>query len=421
MKNRANIWMPLVACTLLSPSLARAQGTVGLGTGPTEVPPPGAGAPTVGAQGSFTPPSPIRPGVPVTVLVFPIGFVAEGGAAPAPAAPGEPAPEGGAPPAPVAGSTLTPEQREASAYLTAAVKAGLLSSPMFSVATYHPQSSLIQRAKKDDILRQEHLDGLVSESGAVDPEKARTVAYRLGVQTILVGSMEMTADAKANSVEITVDAQLIDTTTGKPFRSAAVSGAAAGAAGVSQVLIQERAAQEAAMKIFPALGLQFVGPAAPKAEKPSASDRRKEEAAARAAERDAQAKAREADRAAKKAAAEAKKSNDARKAPVKKQDGADAAKPAGGSRTAGLSVQPDESTDSQAPAAGTPAAAAAAAPAPPSGPVVQGVANAAGQPVPYGYAIAPDQGLPKRSRAGLRIPAWIGVAAFLTGVNWFLR
>src|SRR5687767_4118580 len=111
-------------------------------------PVPGGGS-AAGPTGSFQPPAPIRAGQPLSVLVFPFGYAA----AEAPAAPAE---------SPAAAAELSLVQVETSNYLTAALKAGLLSSPHFAVATYHPQSSLIQRGRKDDILRPEHLTDLVA-------------------------------------------------------------------------------------------------------------------------------------------------------------------------------------------------------------------------------------------------------------------
>ncbi|HEU4752651.1 MAG TPA: hypothetical protein VFU47_06035, partial [Armatimonadota bacterium] len=241
-------------------------------------PAPGPAAPAprtgVGPQGSFNPPPPIRPGMPVSVLVFPFGYAGEEAAPPAAAAP-QPAP---GTPAGAEASQLTPAQQETAAYLTAAVKAGFLSTPAYSVVTYHPLSSLVQRALKDEILRPADTAGLVSgATGSVDPAKARQVAYRLGLQTILVGSLDLKEDPKTNTAEVTAEAQLIDSTTGTVLRSAAVSGAATGAEGVPPVAVRERAAQEAAQKILPAMGIELVTPAppAPPAEQPARGSRRR--------------------------------------------------------------------------------------------------------------------------------------------------
>jgi hypothetical protein len=49
---------------------------------------------------------------------------------------------------------------------------------------------------------------------------------------------------------------------------------------------------------------------------------------------------------------------------------------------------------------------------------VTGLADDAGRPVAYGYAQTVTE-VP-RERRGLRIPAWLGVAAFLAGISFLL-
>jgi hypothetical protein len=369
----------------------------------------------------------------VSVLVFPFGFIAsEMGAAAAPAA-------GADPSAPAAGLSLA--QQHVASYLTASVKAGFLSSPYYSVASYHPNSSLVQRAQKDEILRPEHITGLIAPAtGAADLEKARTITYRLGMQGLLVGSIDVKTDAKANTSEVTLETQLINSTTGEVIRSAAVSGAAAGAEGVPIDIVEERAALDAAQKVLPAMGIQLVAlpsegaaKAAPRVRggkrtsedkkadadaKRAADDARKAEASAKRAQDAAARKAKEdsekAERAAREQAAAAEKARrdaekksrnvkpsatEAPEAKVQKDDPAQATAQEG---TGKAVVQP-----STAPVSIT------------SG--VPGTANAAGQPVPYGYALGDSKSaLPQRDRRGLRIPAWLGVAGFLYGLSFLV-
>lgn len=425
-------WLALGAAgiSLVIPGIARAQ--AGL---PTEQPlgqpaapaGTGTGSGLPQAQGSFKAPAQIRPGQAISVLVFPFGFLgAEGGAAaPAPAA--GVVPPGGAA-APVSG--LTQEQQHVAGYLTAAVKAGFLSSPFYSVASYHPNSSLIQRAQKDEILRPEHVQNLLSPTtGGPDLERARTITYRLGMQGMLVGTIDLKTDAKANTSEVTLETQLINSTTGEVIRSAAVSGAAAGAAGVPLEIIEERAAQDAAQKVLPALGIQLVTPTesgnAPKEtagksktrRSDSGSDKDGKKAAAaskkaeEAAQRQAKADKEKADQLAKeqaRAAEKAKRDADKRA----KSDKAAAAAPA-------PRVQQDAPVAVAQDAPAAPAAAAASESA--VGNTVPGTANAAGQPVPYGYALGDNKSaLPQRDRSGLKVPAWMGVAAFLYGLSFLV-
>jgi len=418
--------------SLVIPGIAHAQGKA-----PVEQPlgQPGAAAPTgtgsgaalPQAQGSFKAPAPIRAGQAISVLVFPFGLLgAEGGAAPAAPAAGVAPPDGGA--AAAAGG-LTQEQQHVASYLTAAVKAGFLSSPYYSVASYHPNSSLIQRAQKDEILRPEHVTNLLSPAtGAPDLERARTITYRLGMQGMLVGTIDLKTDAKANTSEVTLETQLINSTTGEVIRSAAVSGAAAGAAGVPLEIVQERAAQDAAQKVLPALGIQLValpGEGAPA--KAPASKSRKSDAHSDKDAKKAAADAKKAEEAAKRQAKEdSEKADRAAREQARAADKAkrDADKKAKSTKSASAPVAaPKVQEDAPAPAApaGTPAAPAAVAPESSITTTVPGTSNAAGQPVPYGYALGDSRNaVPHRDRNGLKVPAWMGVAAFLYGLTFLV-
>lgn len=424
-------WLALgvAGISLVIPGIAQAQGRAPadspLGQ-PGAVAPGGAGsgAALPQAQGSFKAPAQIRPGQAISVLVFPFGFLgAEAGAAAAPAAGVLPADVGAAP----ATGGLTQEQQHVASYLTAAVKAGFLSSPFYSVASYHPNSSLIQRAQKDEILRPEHVTNLLSPAtGGPDLERARTVTYRLGMQGLLVGTIDLKTDAKANTSEVTLETQLINSTTGEVIRSAAVSGAAAGAAGVPVEVVEERAAQDAAMKVLPALGIQLValpgentpaskGSATKTRKSGSSSDRDAKKVAADAKKADEAAKrqAKEDSEKAERAAREQARAADKAKRDAEKKGKSEKSAAAS---TAAPKVQQD------APAA--PAPTAAPAEVAPEGAVsntVPGTSNAAGQPVPYGYALGDTRGaLPQRDRGGLKVPAWMGVAAFLYGLTFLV-
>lgn len=497
MRTRYGWFLAAVAgAALAGTGVARAQGEVpgAPGTPMPSMPATGTEPRPGGAPlGAFQPPPLIRPGQPLSVLVFPFSFgppEGEAAPAPAPAAPGaaQPVPPGAepaqpaevTPPQPVPpdagtamGSHLTAEQIETAGYLTAAVKAGFLSTPAYLVATYHPQSSLIQRARKDDILKPEHVTGLVSPDGVVNLEKARAVAYRLGMQALLVGNLDLKRDPQTNAVEITVQTQLINSTTGEVLRSAAVSGAAVGAEGVPVVAIQERAALDAAQKVLPAMGIQLVpktsGSSAksekgrnssrgsqyrnekrpePRRSSASFTDEEKQQAkeeARLAEERARQARLeterahkaqREAERDADRARRDAERTNRNRKdgdaLPPRPALPADPSlapavplAPAAPVPPAAPPAQPG--AEPAAPAAPAPPAvgAPAAVPAPdavalPAGSpgTVRGVAGVDGRPIPYGYAQA-DKGLPKKGFR-LRLPPWFGVSTILGGLTFFL-
>lgn len=362
-----------------------------------------------GQAGSFRAPNPIRVGEPTSVLVFPFGFRGgeeAGGAAPA----GGEAPAGGAAAAPAATGGLTTEQAETASYLTAAVKAGFLSTPWYTVATFAPNSSLVQRARKDEILRPEHVTGVISTAtGAVDVDKARVITQRLSMQALLVGTLEMNANAKTNTVELTVEAQLLNSTTAEVIGAAAVSGVATGTDGVPMSVLRERAALDAAQKIFPAMHIQLVSvqtsqPIGDSA--PSKKAAKSKEKAPKAKPEPKVEKKASSDRKPEKRTAAA--GSEGRVTPVAAVAAPEAAAPAPAPAPAAAAAPP----------ASSPAPTAAAAP---SGPTYRGEATAAGQPIPYGYAVGDGKNeLPRRNRGGLRVPPWLGVAAFLTGLSFLV-
>ncbi len=427
---------------------------------PGAAPRPATPARTTGQVAAYEPPEAIRAGAPISVLFFPFGFSGEMANAP------EQAP---------AGAPLKAVYGDLTGYVSAAVKAGFLASPSFAVTTYHPNAALIQRGQRGGILMADHLTALVvPATGMVDIAKAKVVAHRLAIQAILVGGVDV-AMSGPNQIEVTIEGQLIDSTTGLVIRQATLSGAAAGAAGVSQEMLLMRAGQEAAMKLIPALGIQLVraapapvpaagsrsgsrkkaepkksepkparrtqnsGPAEPSGDAParraaSASDdatsqvvRDQERRVAEATAREERAAARQAEQDARRAredAAKAARAADRGRRSVRAQD---------------VNAPAGRAQDGNAPAENAPKADGAAAPvvardepvalafgggaaqAPrATGPQYRGTANAAGQPVPYGYAIGDQKVLPKRDRNGLKVPPWFGIAAFLTGISFLL-
>lgn len=468
----------VMGASLVSPGIARAGGARGA---PTEAPLGGTGTmpgttrtterrATTGS--SFQAPSPIRVGQPLSVLAFPFAYkAADTGTPGAPGAPGAmPAAPGANPAMPtdmgaaggaasMGGAALTAEQQETAEQLTAAVKAGFLASPHYNLASFTvvsgsttPNSPLILRARKDDILKNEHLTGLVVlETGGVDEEKARVVTYRLGIQALLVGSFEMTTDPKTNTVEITLETQLINSTTGEVIRAAAVSGSAAGAEGVPLYAIRQRAVIETAQKVYPAMGLQLVptkqaieeGQGPKKQQRDHRGSRRasaepaqpqsklaqpesKPEKAESQPEKSASVDHRGAPKAARRTREEAKAAEKSRRDAEKEAD----TRTLGTAETGETTPAPAPTNECQAdqppakPAA--PAAPGSAQPMPGAQPEAPAVApgsvpaasDLSGMPVPYGYAMTGDLDAIPRNRRGLRVPAWLGLAAFLTGISF---
>jgi len=351
------------------------------------------------------------------VLVFPFGSPA--GEAPAEAAPAAaPADPAAAPAAPAAAAPgRSPAEQEVDTFLTAAVKAGFLSTPSYSVATFHPLSALVQRAKADEILTANMLSGVVTaETGAVDQDRAKNVTYRLGMQTFLIGTVELKQDMKAHSAEITLQTELLDSTTGEVLRSAAVAGAAAGAEGVPMSVVRERAAMDAAAKVLPAMGIELVAAAAPSA--PAAKG-----------------KGAKAPKKAEPKKADAKKAEPKKEEPKKTRDNTEPATKSARSQPERV-ARATEPQPLETPAPGE-ISAQAAETKPPAQPTptpvpepgfstpitapVKGAANQAGQPVPFGYALGEVKSvLPPRNRSGLKVPPWLGVAGFLAGISFLL-
>ncbi len=405
----------LTLAAVLSGLPARAQG--GDSSPVVPVSPSSTGSARPGTAGGFQPPSPIRPGQPVSVLVFPFGSPA----AEAPAEAPMPADAGAAaaPETPAATAAgRSPAEKEVDDVLTAAVKAGFLSTAAYSVATYHPLSALVQRAKAEEILTAIMLCGVVAtDSGAVDLDRAKNITYRLGMQTMLLGTVELKQDMKAMSAEVTLQTQLIDSTTGDVLRSAAVSGAAAGAEGVPMSVVRERAAMDAAAKVLPAMGIELVQAAAA----PAAATKGKSKPAKAIKKREPK---KEESKKEEPKAEEPKKSRekgDSAPKTARKQSErvarADAA-PAEPSREVTAQAAPEPAKQQAQPA---PAATADPAFSTPITAPVKGTANVSGQPVPYGYALGEVQSaLPPRSRSGLKVPPWLGVAGFLAGISFLL-
>ncbi len=411
-------WAACAGMTIGLACHAVAQGATTPGSGGSAATTPGGAQRTSTVASNYEAPPPIRAGQPISVLFFPFGFGGEV----------------------AAGSKLGGEPLELVSHVSAAVKAGLLSSPSFSVATFSPSSALVQKGQKDNFIGPDHLRDLVSSgTGQVDAQKARTLAHRLGIQAVMIGNVEVTKSG-ANTVEVTLDGQLLESTTGAVIRQAAVNGAATGAADVNPVAIQSAAVNDAAHKLLAAFGLELVRPAVPAAKaapapkkKADTNDRREQDRIKRDSERAAREIARKTEEseqqqrsAVRKAEEAEKKRRDAAARMASKTASADAPKPARVEAPRTVAVPTETPKVAVAPV--TPAEKdevvavvqeATRSAAPRSG-AFKGVANSAGQPVPYGYALGSDKELPKRDRSGIRVPAWLGVAAFVTGFSFLL-
>jgi hypothetical protein len=403
--------------------------------------------------------------------VFPFGFAGDEEAAPVEAVPAAPA-EGAASPSVLAApvSKLTQDQQELLNYATAAVKAGFLSSPLYAVVTYHPQSSLVQRAVNQEVLRKEQLLNVISTTtGATNMDRARLITEHLSMQTMLVGTVDVKSDVKANSTEVTLQAQLVHSVTGEVLRTAAAAGAAQGAEGVPMLMVEQRAALDAAQKILPAMGIELVRLPAPPAETapagkgkavkgsktkkvpapvpspantpappaggtPPAAPAIPSDRAPGTDERDAPAAAapavpavsakvnREAEKQAREAARLARRQAEVdRKAAEKAAEEArKAERAAAKTRTAkATNVMADQQPETAPEGQVAPAARSTAGVTVPS---AQGTSSfETGLPVPYGYAVGESKEIvAPRTKNGLKVPAWLGVAGFLTGIMFLL-
>lgn len=380
---------------------------------------PGQPGGSTAARVELPPPPAIRPGEPITLLVFPLQAVA---ADEAPAAP----PAGVGAQADVSRKRAAAEVQD---FATAAVKAGFLATPAYSVVSFHSRSPLIQRYRAAQLLSDDDLAGLDGAS-AINLDRARLLAQRLQIQAVLTGGYDITSNPRNRTAEVGLQAQIVDSVTGQTLRAAAVSGAASGAEGVPQILVERRAIEDAASKLLPNLGIALVAaPAA--ASVPAARGRRsgsadKAAAAAAKAAREA-AKTMEAARKAA-AAGDQRSSNQPVETPGRAAAAPGSVTASGGkSRPAGTGSTASSSTttrqlDAQPAAAPAPSNQGSLFLNDPRGGSARATADAAtGAPVPYGYAMQDMKQTPlERKRSNLRVPPWLGLAGFLTGISFLL-
>ncbi|MBI3909841.1 MAG: hypothetical protein HY320_02795 [Armatimonadetes bacterium] len=197
--------------------------------GDSGVPPPGTEAEAEApVQRSFQPPPPIRSGEPISVLVFP------------------------------AVNAAKTDGQDLADYLLREVKSGIVFSNRFTVVTYSRQSSLVRRALQSRILTEEELDELKDPStGEIDVNQARTIATRLGIQSVLLVSIdEVQVNPQDSSTSITATVQLLASETGNPIYQIAVTGKATPTTGQTPVEVMERAAADVARQVHAEMGVQ---------------------------------------------------------------------------------------------------------------------------------------------------------------------
>jgi hypothetical protein len=145
-----------------------------------------------------------------------------------------------------------------------AVRAGMERSRVYSSVMFDPDSLLLQRAQAEAGTRvREAMAGVVNpNTGAVDQAQAMTIAQSTGMQAMMLGSIEeYRFDRNANRAEIVGSAQILNATTGDPIRNAAVSGAATGTAGQSELSIAQAAANDLAARLLSGLAVPQPPPA----------------------------------------------------------------------------------------------------------------------------------------------------------------
>ena len=389
-------------------------------------------------QGSFQPPPPIRPGQPVSVLVFPIGYAGEEAAASL-EAPEDVGVEGGieeggieeggieeggfddVPGAngaamPVAG--LSDEQLHLGQIFLSNLKWGMGSSGQYYLYSYSPQASMVRRASRDEVLTEEHLVGLVDPAtGVVDVDKAREVARRLGMQTILICTVEefQETTANGNRTNVTISIRLLASVSGKTLRSAAVTGSAAAPESVPVEFVQESAMRDAALRVLPEVGVQLISAAPTTETRPMTNRQRKR---LRKQERKAASKAKRQGKAAARAARRNNQNGatEVEETPVDPESGvAPPTAPGGG---AGALVAPGASS---APAGNGEAPTISAPTAPSTGSQYGGYQQPPIAGNAYGTNRPNERVVPRRRKKGLRVPPWLGVAGFLTGINFLLK
>jgi len=315
--------------------------------------------------GAFQPPPPIVPGRPLTVLVFPAGYAELAGA------------DATATAVEATGPSI--EQRRQAEMFLNNIKWGLGSSGRYYLYSYSDQASMVQRARRDGIIGDNQTRGLIDPTnGLVEANQAREVSQRLGLQTVLIATIEELqlndAEHRANA---TVSARLITSVSGETLYSAAVTGSGVGGEGVPMSLVAEAAMRDAAVRLLPELGVQLLPAAAPAEQgRGGRQQPRSEETPSRS---------------------------------VAAPPAADPGLPP----PAASSASPTPAGDEGAP--------------PRTGPVqIQNSGDYARLQQPplagnaYGSA---DSAAPRRQgrRSGLRVPPWLGVAGFLTGLSFVLK
>jgi len=144
------------------------------------------------------------------------------------------------------------------------IKGGMIFSQQYNLATFSPRSGLIHKAEIDGIL-----DATTLLNRLYDPAthelvvpQARQLAQQLRIQAVLIGTLEsVEVNRSANSANVTITAQLLDSMSGAPIKSAAVSGTATGAEDDSALDIVLMAAEDAGNRALAEFGIATEAPA----------------------------------------------------------------------------------------------------------------------------------------------------------------
>jgi hypothetical protein len=224
MKSRWVAGAALLGACLVVPA-ARAENAPPAPPG-TAAAPPGTAPGTTAGTAAAAPPVPL-PGV-LTVMVFPFDNVPGAGG-------------------PALGQALADT-----------VQQGMDRSKVYSTAKFSKTSLLVQRAATESpgIMNPDIAGVIDPVKGSVDPTRAMKIAQRTGMQALLLGSIEeYTYDKAANKVTMVATAQILNSQTGEPLRTAGVTGTATGTAGTDESVVAQAAATDVASRLLAGLAV----------------------------------------------------------------------------------------------------------------------------------------------------------------------
>jgi hypothetical protein len=141
--------------------------------------------------------------------------------------------------------------------LADAVEQGMDRSKVYSTAKFSRTSLLVQRAAQENPMLNQAILGVIDPvKGMVDQARAMEIAQRTGMQALLLGSIEeYTYDKAANKVTMVATAQILNSPTGEPLRTAGVTGTATAAAGTDESVVARAAATDVASRLLAGLAV----------------------------------------------------------------------------------------------------------------------------------------------------------------------